>query len=163
MGSRTFVEALRLSPRKKRAKHGVFSPPNIGGFAWEEPTPLLGGDWEGQKTTYGRSPKKPTVGRLTDLPWVAKTTHSRFYLGPFRRAKQSERDRSPSRLKTVLLERLIPLHWKSWEREGRYSIYKEETPQHIIGSPLTLSQTKGKGEGTWSLTEALRANYSARM
>ena len=39
----------------------------------------------GQKTTYGRSSKKPTVGRSTDLPWVAKTTYSRFYLGGIRR------------------------------------------------------------------------------
>ena len=67
MGRRTFVKALRLGPRKKRAGHGVFSLPNIGGFAGEEPTPLLGGNWEGQKTTYGRSSKKPTVGRSTDL------------------------------------------------------------------------------------------------
>ena len=43
------------------------------------------GSWEGQKTTYGRSSKKPTVGRSTDLPWVAKTTYSRFYLGGIRR------------------------------------------------------------------------------
>ena len=34
------------------------------------------------KTTYGRSPIKPTVGRLTDLPWVASTTYSRFLLPP---------------------------------------------------------------------------------
>lgn len=39
---------------------------------------------------------------------------------------------------------------------------KAATP-YIIGSPLTLSQTKGQGEGAWSLTEALRANYRARM
>ena len=36
MGCRTFVEALRLSSRKKWAKHGVFSLPNIGGFSWDE-------------------------------------------------------------------------------------------------------------------------------
>jgi len=36
MGSRTFVEVLRLRSRKKRAKLGVFSLPNIGGFSWEE-------------------------------------------------------------------------------------------------------------------------------
>ena len=86
MGSHTFVKALRLGPRKKWAKHGVFSLPNIGGFAGEEPTPLLGGEGEGQKTTYGRSSKKPTVGRLTDLPWVAKTTYRRPHLGSFREA-----------------------------------------------------------------------------
>ena len=86
MGSRTFVEALRLGPRKKQAKHGVFSLPNIGGFAWEEPPPSIGGEGEGQKTTYGRSSKKPTVGRLTDLPWVARTTYHRSLLGSFRGA-----------------------------------------------------------------------------
>ena len=86
MGSRTFVEALRLSSRKKRAKHGDFSPSNSGGFAWEEPPLRLGGEGEGQKTTYGRSSKKPTVGRLTDLPWVAKTTYRRSHLGSFRGA-----------------------------------------------------------------------------
>ena len=37
MGSRTFAEVLQLGPREKRAKHGVFSLPNIGGFPWEEP------------------------------------------------------------------------------------------------------------------------------
>ena len=35
-----------------------------------------------QKTTYRRSPIKPTVGRSTDLPWVARATYSRFYLTP---------------------------------------------------------------------------------
>ena len=39
----------------------------------------------GQKTTYGRSPKKPTVGRSTDLPWVAKTTYRRSFFGGTRR------------------------------------------------------------------------------
>ena len=32
------------------------------------------------KTTHRRSSIKPTVGRLTDLPWVARTTYSRFLL-----------------------------------------------------------------------------------
>ena len=32
------------------------------------------------KTTYGRSPIKPTVGRLTDLPWIARMTYRRFLL-----------------------------------------------------------------------------------
>ena len=40
-------------------------------------------------------------------------------------------------------------------QKGGYIIYNRK--------PLTLSQTKGQGEGAWSLTEALRANYSARM
>ena len=31
----------------------------------------------GQKTTHGRSSKKPTVGRRCDLPWVVETTYSR--------------------------------------------------------------------------------------
>ena len=39
----------------------------------------------GQKTTYGRSSKKPTVGRSTDLPWVAKTTYRWSYFGGARR------------------------------------------------------------------------------
>ena len=33
---------------------------------------------KGQKTTYGRSSKKPTVGRDDDLLWVAKATYRRF-------------------------------------------------------------------------------------
>ena len=33
---------------------------------------------KGQKTTHGRSSKKPTVGRLDDLQWVAKTTYHGF-------------------------------------------------------------------------------------
>ena len=53
----------------------------------EESTPHVGagsGGWEGGGleggyfATYGRSPKKPTVGRHHDLPWVASTTYSRF-------------------------------------------------------------------------------------
>ena len=36
MGCRTFVEALRLDPRKKRAKHEVFLPTNMETFSWEE-------------------------------------------------------------------------------------------------------------------------------
>ena len=39
----------------------------------------------GQKTTYGRSSKKPTVGRSTDLPWVVKTTYRRSFFGRARR------------------------------------------------------------------------------
>ena len=35
----------------------------------------------GKKTTHGRSSKKPTVGRRCDLPWVGKTTYSRFFRG----------------------------------------------------------------------------------
>ena len=31
----------------------------------------------GDFATYGRSPKKPTVGRIDDLPWVASTTYRR--------------------------------------------------------------------------------------
>ena len=38
-----------------------------------------------QKTTYGRSSKKTTVGRSTDLPWVAKTTYRRSFFGGARR------------------------------------------------------------------------------
>ena len=33
---------------------------------------------KGQKTPHGRSSKKPTVGRLDDLQWVAKATYRRF-------------------------------------------------------------------------------------
>ena len=44
---------------------------------------------EGQKTTYGRSSLKPTVGRLTDLPWVAKATYRGSLL---RGSKGSEKD-----------------------------------------------------------------------
>ncbi|ERJ70341.1 hypothetical protein HMPREF1556_01609 [Porphyromonas sp. oral taxon 278 str. W7784] len=28
---------------------------------------------------HGRSPKRPTVGRRCDLPWVVLTTYSRFF------------------------------------------------------------------------------------
>ena len=59
MDCRSAVEALSHSARGRRAEHGVFSLPNGGGFAGEEPTPLLGGDWEGQK--------RPTVGRPKNL------------------------------------------------------------------------------------------------
>lgn len=40
------------------------------------------GETETKKTTHGRSSLKPTVGRLTDLLWVAKATHSRFLFCP---------------------------------------------------------------------------------
>ena len=73
MGSRTFAEVLQLGPRKKRAKHGVFSLPNIGGFLWEEP-PLHLGD-------KGRGKKRPTVGRQKNLLWVVSPT----YRGSLRR------------------------------------------------------------------------------
>ena len=35
----------------------------------------------GQKGIYGRSSKKPIVGRDDDLQWVALATYSRFYFG----------------------------------------------------------------------------------
>ena len=55
------------------------STPDVGatsgvGERWE----LEGGDF----ATYGRSPKKPTVGRHHDLQWVASTIYSRFLLDP---------------------------------------------------------------------------------
>ncbi len=53
MGSRTFVKALRLRSRKKRAKHGVFSPTNMETFAWEDLPLKLG--------AKGRGKKRPTV------------------------------------------------------------------------------------------------------
>ena len=41
----------------------------------------LSGIWRGAlrgaSATYGRSPKKPTVGRLDDPQWVARTTYRR--------------------------------------------------------------------------------------
>ncbi len=73
MGSRTFVEALQLGPRKKRAKHGVFSLPNIGGFSWEGPALRL--------EAKGRGKKRPTVGRRKNLLWVVSPT----YRGSLRR------------------------------------------------------------------------------
>ena len=36
---------------------------------------------KGQKGIYGRSSKKPTVGRDDDLPWVALAIYCRFYFG----------------------------------------------------------------------------------
>ena len=32
--------------------------------------------------THGRSPQRPTVGRLDDLPWVAEAIHGRVLRGP---------------------------------------------------------------------------------
>ena len=73
MTSRTFVEVLRLSSRKKRAKHGVFSPTNMEAFAWEELPLKLG--------VKGRGKKRPTVGRRKNLLWVVSPT----YRGSLRR------------------------------------------------------------------------------
>ena len=67
MGCRTFVEALRLGPRQKQAKHGVFSLPNIGGFSWEELPLKLG--------AKGKGKKRPTVGRRKNLLWVVLPTY----------------------------------------------------------------------------------------
>gem|GEM_PF-4470103 len=43
----------------------------------------------GDFATYGRSPKKPTVGRLDDLQWVASTTYRRFFSPPPLRGLES--------------------------------------------------------------------------
>ena len=59
MGSRTFVEVLQLGPRKKRVKHGVYSPTNMETFLWEEPALRL----EAKR----RGKKRPTVGRQKNL------------------------------------------------------------------------------------------------
>ena len=126
-------------------------------------SPSIGGEGEGEKTTYGRSSKKPTVGRLTNLPWVAKTTYRRSLLGSFREANLGDLERPPSPLKESGLGSLTPSPQKPWGREGCYTICKKRATPYIIGSPLTLSQTKGQGEGASSLTEALQTNYKARM
>ena len=73
MGSRTFAEVLQLGPRKKRAKHGVFSPTNMETFSWEE-LPL-------KLEAKGRGKKRPTVGRQKNLLWVVSPT----YRGSLRR------------------------------------------------------------------------------
>ena len=73
MGSRTFVEVLQLGPRKKRAKHGIFSPTNMETFSWEE-LPL-------KLEAKGRGKKRPTVGRRKNLLWVVSPT----YRGSLRR------------------------------------------------------------------------------
>ena len=69
MGSRTFAEVLQLGPRKKRAKHGVFSPTNMETFLWEELPLKLG--------AKGRGKKRPTVGRQKNLLWVGRPTYGR--------------------------------------------------------------------------------------
>ena len=55
------------------------STPDVGAASGVGGRPELEG---GHFATYGRSPKKPTVGRRCDLPWVASTTYSRFLLSP---------------------------------------------------------------------------------
>ena len=42
----------------------------------------------GEKTTYGRSPKKPTVGRIDDLPWVGKATYRRSFFRPSKKGRE---------------------------------------------------------------------------
>ena len=43
-------------------------------------TPRNQQDQDPQKETHGRSPIKPTVGRIDDLPWVVKATYRRVIL-----------------------------------------------------------------------------------
>ena len=40
------------------------------------------GETGSKKTTHGRSSLKPTVGRLTDLLWVAKAIYRRSFFTP---------------------------------------------------------------------------------
>ena len=42
----------------------------------------------GEKTTYGRSSKKPTVGRIDDLPWVGKATYRRSFFRPSEKGRK---------------------------------------------------------------------------
>ncbi|ERJ72821.1 hypothetical protein HMPREF1556_00440 [Porphyromonas sp. oral taxon 278 str. W7784] len=43
----------------------------------------VGRRWNGWgRDCYRKGKKKPTVGRLTDLPWVGETTYSRFFRRP---------------------------------------------------------------------------------
>jgi len=51
----------------------------------------------GKKGPYGRSSKKPTVGRDDDLPWVAETTYSRFFSPPPRARMTSALERGRTR------------------------------------------------------------------
>ena len=90
MGCRTFVKALRLSPRKKRAEHGVFSPTNMETFAWEEPALRLG--------AKGKGKKRPTVGRRKNLLWVVSPTYRGSQRRPTvgRQKGSRERRRKPA-------------------------------------------------------------------
>ena len=69
-----------LEGRFSRHKFGVHHPLARQGAS----TLGNGALGKGVKATYGRSPKKPTVGRDDDLQWVALTTYCRFYFGGIR-------------------------------------------------------------------------------
>ena len=43
---------------------------------------------KGEKTTYGRSSKKTTVGRIDDLPWVGKATYRRSFFRPSEKGRE---------------------------------------------------------------------------
>ena len=43
-----------------------------------------------EKTTYGRSSKKPTVGRIDDLPWVGKATYRRSFFRSVKKGRERE-------------------------------------------------------------------------
>ena len=42
----------------------------------------IGEELPRRKGLFGRVKKRPMVGRLENLLWVASTTHSRFYFAP---------------------------------------------------------------------------------
>ena len=54
-----------------------------------------GGLGEALFATYGRSSKKPTVGRTCDLPWVVEAIYRRLYFGRYRAHQIEEGRYSP--------------------------------------------------------------------
>ena len=48
---------------------------------WGSRDPLVERVWEGALGPYRGSSKRPTVGRIDDLPWVLMTTYRRSLFG----------------------------------------------------------------------------------
>ena len=70
------------NPAKNRRKSRLQAPKKFRPFLWVQTPPSELPLPRAPKTTHGRSSKKPTVGRLDDLRWVASATHRRSLFAP---------------------------------------------------------------------------------
>ena len=90
--------------------------------------------------TYGRSSKKPTVGRIDDLPWVGKATYRRSFFRPSKKGR----------------ERALGSGLSTGRRVGRKSNGSPDIRERISGLP----KRRKKGREKLLRQEVVEATHS---
>ena len=116
-----------------------FSLPGDGRGGKEDfRAPLEKGAGREQKTTHGRSPKKPTVGRRDDLQWVVETTYSGSSMRPTVGRNKERQEARRSLLELVRREESLIF--------SQMSITEAPTLRRVMNSHSVGTSIYGPGE-----------------